>query len=256
MEPPRRPAPPSFALTTVAAGLYNARLEGEWSTRTTIASWVSIATPTRRRSSAPIGDWPYSTTPTRIPATTRPKNASKRSMKPTMCSATPPLAASRTSWTPRIRPGSSAALPAGSTGRSGWVRPRAECASKWGTWTACSEAGFPASFRPSSAGWPAPAPPPPEGAALHVEVEVDVYTAVLSGEVRVPTPAGPVVLKIPAGSQPGQSIRLKGRGMPSLHKPSQKGDLFARLKVTLPTDLSDEEKALFEQLAVKLGKPT
>lgn len=95
-----------------------------------------------------------------------------------------------------------------------------------------------------------------DGDDLHVEVEVDVYTAVLGGEVRVPTPAGPVVLKIPAGSQPGQSIRLKGRGMPGLRKPSQKGDLFARLKVTLPTDLSDEEKALFEQLAVKRGKPT
>jgi curved DNA-binding protein len=95
-----------------------------------------------------------------------------------------------------------------------------------------------------------------DGDDLHVEVELDVYAAVLGGEARVPTPAGPVVLKVPPGSQPGQTFRLKGRGMPGLHKPSQKGDLFARLKVTLPTKLSDEEKALFEQLAAKRGRPT
>ena len=95
-----------------------------------------------------------------------------------------------------------------------------------------------------------------DGDDLHVEVEVDLYAAVLGGEAHVPTPAGPVVLKIPAGSQPGQTFRLKGRGMPALRKPSQKGDLFARVKVAIPTDLSGEEKALFEQLAAKRGKST
>jgi curved DNA-binding protein len=93
-----------------------------------------------------------------------------------------------------------------------------------------------------------------DGDDLHAEVEVDLYTALLGGEVRVPTPAGPVVLKIPAGSQPGQTFRLKGRGMPGLRKPSQKGDLFARLKVKLPTQLSAEERALVEQLAAKRGR--
>jgi curved DNA-binding protein len=62
------------------------------------------------------------------------------------------------------------------------------------------------------------------------------------------------VLKIPAGSQPGQTFRLKGRGMPGLQKPSQKGDLFARLKVTLPSNLSAEEKSMFQQLAARRGK--
>ena len=95
-----------------------------------------------------------------------------------------------------------------------------------------------------------------DGDDLQVDVAVDLYTAVLGGEARVPTPAGPVVLKIPAGSQPGRTFRLKGRGMPGLHKPSQKGDLFARLLVTIPTNLSGEEKALFQQLAVKRGKPS
>jgi curved DNA-binding protein len=95
-----------------------------------------------------------------------------------------------------------------------------------------------------------------DGDDLHVELEVDLYTSVLGGEARVPTPAGPVVLRIPAGSQPGKTFRLKGRGMPDLHKPSQKGDLFARLKVAIPTNLSAEEKALFQQLAAKRGMPS
>ena len=94
-----------------------------------------------------------------------------------------------------------------------------------------------------------------DGDDLHVEARVDVYTAVLGGEVHVPTPAGPVVLKIPPGSQPGRTFRLKGRGMPGLHKPSQKGDLFAHLNVAIPTDLSSEEKALFQQLAARRERP-
>lgn len=88
-----------------------------------------------------------------------------------------------------------------------------------------------------------------EGDNLQAEVEVDLTTAALGGEVHVPTPSGTVVLKIPAGSQPGQLFRLKGRGMPGLQKPNQKGDLFARLKVRIPRDLTSEERKLFEELA-------
>ena len=88
-----------------------------------------------------------------------------------------------------------------------------------------------------------------DGDDLQAEFEVDLYTAVLGGEARVPTPAGPVVLKIPPGSQPGQTFRLKARGMPGLRKPGQKGDLYAKLKLIVPRDLSSQEKALFEQLA-------
>ncbi len=88
-----------------------------------------------------------------------------------------------------------------------------------------------------------------DGDDLQAEFEVDLYTAVLGGEARVPTPGGPVVLKIPAGSQPGQTFRLKGRGMPGLRKPSQKGDLYAKLKLVVPHDLSAQERKLFEQLA-------
>ncbi len=88
-----------------------------------------------------------------------------------------------------------------------------------------------------------------KGDDLYVEVPVDLYTAVLGGEVTVPTPGGPVMLTIPPGSQPGQTFRLRGRGMPLLRNPSEHGDLYARLKVRLPRELSRRERELFEQLA-------
>ncbi|MCX6070421.1 MAG: J domain-containing protein [Chloroflexi bacterium] len=92
-----------------------------------------------------------------------------------------------------------------------------------------------------------------QGDDLVVEASTDLYTALLGGEVKVPTQSGDVVLTVPAGSQPGQTFRLKGRGMPQLHHPSTHGDLFARLQVTLPTKLSAEERELVTRLS-KLHK--
>ena len=59
------------------------------------------------------------------------------------------------------------------------------------------------------------------------------------------------MLKIPAGTQPGQSFRLKGKGMPHLKNPKQQGDLFVKVRVAVPKQLSAEEKKLFEQLAAR-----
>lgn len=87
------------------------------------------------------------------------------------------------------------------------------------------------------------------GDNLQMDVQVDLFTAILGGEVEVQTFQGPVLLKIPAGSQQGQTFRLRARGMPKLGNPSQHGDLFARLQVSLPKQLSDKERALFEQLS-------
>lgn len=84
---------------------------------------------------------------------------------------------------------------------------------------------------------------------LHTEVETDLYTAVLGGDVRVPTLEKEAVLKIPAGTQPNQTFRLKGKGMPKLKQPTTRGDLYAKIKVNLPKILTTEEKQLFEQLA-------
>lgn len=83
---------------------------------------------------------------------------------------------------------------------------------------------------------------------LHTEIDIDLYSAVLGGEVKVPTPGGNVVLSIPAGTQSGQSIRLKGRGMPHLKDRSTFGDLFVKVNVKIPRQLSEQEKGLFSEL--------
>jgi curved DNA-binding protein len=88
-----------------------------------------------------------------------------------------------------------------------------------------------------------------KGDDLYTDVSVGLYTAVLGGEVNVPTLSGDLVLTIPSGTQPDQVFRLKDRGMPRLRDPSQHGDLYARIKVALPKDLSDEERRLFNELA-------
>ena len=87
-----------------------------------------------------------------------------------------------------------------------------------------------------------------EGDDLRVTVPVDLYTAVLGGEVQVPTLDRPVVLTIPAGTQNGKVFRLRGLGMPDLKNPDKRGDLYATVEVVLPTNLSAEEKRLFEEL--------
>ncbi len=88
-----------------------------------------------------------------------------------------------------------------------------------------------------------------KGNDLYSETVVDLYTAVLGGKVNVNTPGGNVVLTIPAGTQPGQMIRLGGRGMPLLREADKSGDLYVRVKVQLPRKLNDEQRALFEKLA-------
>jgi len=90
-----------------------------------------------------------------------------------------------------------------------------------------------------------------KGNRLYAEVPVDLYTAVLGGEVTVPTLSGNVILKIPSGTQPGTSMRLKGRGMPDLKDKGKHGDLIASIQVQIPNKLTAEQRKLFEQLAKK-----
>lgn len=84
---------------------------------------------------------------------------------------------------------------------------------------------------------------------LYTEVEVDLYTAVLGGEEIVPTLTGPVILTIPPGSQTGQIFRLRNRGMPKIRKLKSFGDLYVKIKVMIPENLSPEENDLFKRLA-------
>ena len=86
------------------------------------------------------------------------------------------------------------------------------------------------------------------GDDLHVEVPVDLFTAILGREVRVPTLSGDVILTIPTGTQDGRVFRLRGKGMPRLRKPEEHGDLYAKVNVRLPTELTPRQRELVEKL--------
>jgi curved DNA-binding protein len=88
-----------------------------------------------------------------------------------------------------------------------------------------------------------------DGDDLMTVVPIDFYTAATGGEVRVPTLDGAVLLKIPQRTQADRTFRLKGKGMPRLERPSERGDLFARVKLVLPEPLSDTEIEVLRKLA-------
>jgi DnaJ-class molecular chaperone len=88
-----------------------------------------------------------------------------------------------------------------------------------------------------------------DGDDLRVKVPTPLYTALLGGEVMVPTPKGSrLALKVPPETANGQRIRLAGQGMPRLNG-SGRGDLYAEITVQLPKALSDRERELFGELA-------
>ena len=82
-----------------------------------------------------------------------------------------------------------------------------------------------------------------EGNDIRYEATVDLYTALLGGEVRVPTLTGNVMLRIPPETQNGQTLRLRGQGLPLLKSPDTRGDLYVAIKVVLPQTLSDRERS-------------
>jgi curved DNA-binding protein len=88
-----------------------------------------------------------------------------------------------------------------------------------------------------------------KGRDLYVAVRIPLTTAVLGGEVEVPTLGGkPLRLKIPPTTQNAQVFRLKGHGMPLVGKPDEHGDLYATIEVDLPRSVSPEQRAHFEAL--------
>ncbi len=88
-----------------------------------------------------------------------------------------------------------------------------------------------------------------EGDDLHLDLPVNVYSAVLGGEVVVPIIKGKIKLRIPPETQSGRIFRLKGQGLPRLKNPDERGDLFAKVMITVPENLTEEEIELFEELA-------
>ncbi|MBA3402838.1 MAG: molecular chaperone DnaJ, partial [Actinobacteria bacterium] len=83
------------------------------------------------------------------------------------------------------------------------------------------------------------------GSDLVLEVPVTYAEAALGASVQIPTPDGPVSLKVPSGTESGKLLRVKGRGAPHL-KGNGRGDLLARVKVSIPKKLTKAEKEALE----------
>jgi curved DNA-binding protein len=90
-----------------------------------------------------------------------------------------------------------------------------------------------------------------EGDDLITESYLNFYQAILGGEMKVKTLIGEVTLKIPPHTQGNTKFRLKGKGMPHLENPKQYGDLYVKIQLTLPYDLSENEISELRDLAVR-----
>ena len=92
------------------------------------------------------------------------------------------------------------------------------------------------------------------GADLTREVPITLQEALLGGEVEVETLGGRVLLKVPAGTQPGQTFRLSGKGMPRL-KGGGSGDLYAKVRVVLPVKLEGKQRKAAEEFLRQIAQP-
>ena len=95
-----------------------------------------------------------------------------------------------------------------------------------------------------------------KGNDIRQPLKIDLFTAVLGGEVQFSTLAGNLKLKIPAGTQNGKTLRIKGKGMPVYGQPGSSGDLLLNIQVSIPENLSPAELEQFRQVqrAMTTGK--
>ncbi|ROL60930.1 J domain-containing protein [Bacteroidetes/Chlorobi group bacterium ChocPot_Mid] len=87
-----------------------------------------------------------------------------------------------------------------------------------------------------------------KGNDLFIEHYIDLYDAVLGGSSRIDTFNGKIDIKIPAGTSSGKLLKVKGKGLPDYNNPKTFGDLYVRIQITVPKNLSAKEMALFQQL--------
>jgi molecular chaperone DnaJ len=93
-----------------------------------------------------------------------------------------------------------------------------------------------------------------QGKQIYLDLPVNVSQAALGAEIEVPTLEGPVVFKVPAGTQSGQQFRLRDKGVPDL-RGGHRGDQVITVRVVIPTELNAEQRALLIKLGESLGEP-
>ncbi|OEU17602.1 chaperone DnaJ [Fragilariopsis cylindrus CCMP1102] len=87
-----------------------------------------------------------------------------------------------------------------------------------------------------------------EGPEIYSEESISYLDAILGNSIKTPVVDGEVTIKVPPGTQPGQVMRLKGNGAPSLGNPTKRGDHYVTVKVDIPKDLSKDEEELIAKL--------
>lgn len=90
-----------------------------------------------------------------------------------------------------------------------------------------------------------------KGKDLYADEPLDVYTAIIGGKEQVQAIDKTVSITIPPGTDSDKTFRLKGMGMPDYTDPTRRGDYYARMVITVPKNLTTEEKKLIEELAGK-----
>ena len=96
-----------------------------------------------------------------------------------------------------------------------------------------------------------------DGINLWTGVVTTYPKLVLGGEAQVKTLDGETMaLKIPAGTQVGSVLRIPGKGLPKINNPNVRGDMFVRVRIEVPTKVSDMEKELLKKLDDTAGAST
>ncbi len=93
-----------------------------------------------------------------------------------------------------------------------------------------------------------------EGSDIHSDLKILPSQAVLGGEIEVLTLDGPVKMVIPPGTQNDKNLRLRGKGFPKPKGEEGRGDHFVKIKINIPTVVSEEEKKLYQELLKLQGK--
>lgn len=88
-----------------------------------------------------------------------------------------------------------------------------------------------------------------QGSDLYRTIKLDLYTAILGGEITAETLTGKVKVKVSPETQNGTKVKLKGKGLPVYKKADAYGDLYLTYDIQIPTNLTDKQKKLFEEIA-------
>ncbi|MCF8233440.1 MAG: DnaJ domain-containing protein [Bacteroidales bacterium] len=82
---------------------------------------------------------------------------------------------------------------------------------------------------------------------LYLTKSIDIYDAILGGKVEIPSMEGKVSIKLPPRTQSGKTFRLKGKGMPDFKNNNVRGDLYAKIMIEIPENISEEEIKLIQK---------